>query len=227
MKKITLLFLAIFSLSPLLKAQDNGAVSSGKKIRIGAGLSLSTAASGYGLNFKGDYLLNDKLSVGLNSYISRYSPTDLSSAELTFHDEPGTIFNISAGASYYLLGSNSDQNKLGLYTGLGLGFYTDRQVLGSTTKLPVSDKMYYSYTKSYNYNYISSTFCLGADYKIGSGKLFFEMPIVVGLFSKNAQIYKTQQWGSGDTQPDYKADKFTKNVNLNDVVFNLGYKLYF
>ena len=226
MKKISLLLFAIFTLNTLLNAQDSGVSSSGKKLRIGAGLSTNLYA--HGLNFKGDYILNDKLSIGLNTFINSYpGEEDLSDLSYSSKSDAGKKFNISAGASYYLKGTNSNENNLGLYAGLGLGYFTDRQQINVFKNLPITDKSYYNYTKSYNYNYLASTVSLGGDYKIGKGKLFIEIPIVVGILSKNSFIYKNQQWNNGITQPDFKADSFSADGSIVEILLNVGYQIYF
>ena len=214
-------------------AQDASKVSSpttsDKKMVIGAGLSYN---AGLGGNLKFDYLLNNKFSIGLKSMITSYSYEDYTYDDVVLpyygfkiDYQPGNALGAMIATTFYIFGNNNSESKGGIYASLGLGYSAYKLSSTTTSLAPVSDTLYYKYSKDFGSKCFSGLISIGGDRKLGSGRIYFEISVPIEIYGTDFDTYTFQEWNRDITQLDYK------NTGLQGfgalAFLNLGYQFYF
>ncbi len=235
MKKLQLiLMIALFNSSMIALAQDAGKVSSptisDKKMVIGAGVSYNT---GLGGNLKFDYLLTNKFSIGLKSMITPYGFEDYTTTDvLPYYGikadyQPGNALGAMIGTTFYIFGKNNSESKGGMYASLGLGYSAWKMSSTVTSLAPVSDSLYYKYSYDLGSKCFSGMISLGGDRKLGSGRIYFEIPLTLELYGTDFTTFTFQKWNRSQlfSIPD---QKYTRFQGFSSTLFlNIGYQFYF
>jgi len=181
-------------------------------LSIGATYSIPRQI-GYGGNFKLDYLKSDKLSFGLKTNLMTCSYR-----AKAFYSEkyaPGLYLISDLTLTYYLIGNNHD-SKFGMYAELGVGY--QYQKVSST-------RQFYGEPTVYKHTFTASGFgghaSLGANYKLGKGKIYFELiagQVLYGKETSDGQQYL-------DISEAYK--KQGSFIGDRFIGINLGYAFNF
>ena len=222
MKKIKLIAMALCLCSvSVLFAQSAANDSTGKKITLGIGPSFN---AGLGGNLKADYRLSSKLSVGLKLMLTAdvYSLYNQTKPEFyTVESLPGNNLAAAVSSTYYILGKNSINSSGGLYLSLGLGYYDTKESATITTVLPVTDSGYYQKTQIYGANGFSALISIGADYKVGPGKIYAEFPMPLMLVGTSYAHYSNQTglYPSTDSNTSFSGFYAAPFINI-------GYQIY-
>ena len=206
--------------------------ASGKKLILGAGLSSYSVGGGIGGNLKFDYLLNNKLSIGLNSMLSTnvwedhtYYPWFSGDGVLKVDYHTGNAFAVMATSTFYIFGHNNYESKGGMYASLGLGCAGWKVSETVTSLASVGDSVYYKYDSDFGRKDFSCMIGIGGDRKLGPGRLYIELVNAFGIYGTNYSNYtyeKKPYWRSADNQ------KNTGFSYIDWVPFlNLGYHFYF
>ena len=151
-----------------------------------------------------------------------YSLYNYTKPELyTVESLPGNNLAAALSTTYYILGKNSINSNGGLYVSLGLGYYDTKESATITTLLPVTDSGYSQKTQIYGAKGFSALISIGADYKLGPGKIYTEFPYpfmligtMYGNFSNQTGTYQSADYN--DKLTGFYAAPF----------INIGYQIY-
>ena len=204
-----------------------------KKFTVGAGIAGDYA---YGmLNLKFDYNLSNKWSVGIKNNTYFGGKADTSSyqdpVEGTVTSKYRTsIYNTSfLTGTYQFVGSNQNSTKFNAYAyaGIGLNFEQDVQEFSYSNAQPNS--LLITKVTSKN-NYVIATAGLGANYKVGPGKIYLEIPFCSELWTswnyKNEFNDGVVAKGDKTVRTIFQETK-DKNYLVNFVGIQLGYQINF
>ena len=137
---------------------------------------------GFGGNISYFRMISPKIGIGARVVYVPLSYDDYHGETLHFTNGKGNYSDISIGLNYYFL--NSEENKFGLYSGVGIGFISDK----STQNIRFTESNT-PFTNTETMSGLSGNLTLGASYKMGPGKIFLEfMPSSV-LSGKNKDTY--------------------------------------
>lgn len=214
MKKSLLTLLVSAALTQAASAQTRKAdtLSFPKTFSVGAGLCLSDA--NFGAMVKADYLKNKKISFGLRSHrtIKSESNNTLDSGGV-YNNFTSPETAIAITATYYF-GKKGVCSKTGLYFTGGLEFQNNSWGY-QLTNSPFAQHYHFEQ------NTLGLLTCVGVDYKMGSGKLYFDVQLLSAFYSK----YRTR--GEFGTSKEDRTDVFKKFEPLTSGALNLGYAFYF
>lgn len=140
--------------------------------------------------------------------------------------QPGNALSVMIAPTFYIFGKNSSESKGGIYASLGLGYSAWKVSETGTSLAPVSDSAYYTYSENFGSKNFSGLISIGGDRKLGPGRIYFEIPVVLDIYGTNFTNYTSQKWNNNNIiQPDYKYSGFQQfDFRL---FLNLGYQLYF
>jgi hypothetical protein len=204
-----------------------------KKFTFGAGIAGDYA---YGmLNLKFDYNLSNKWSVGIKNNTYFGGKADTSSYQDPVEGSVTSkyrtaIYNTSfLTGTYQFVGSNQNSTKFNayVYAGIGLNFEQDVQEFSYNNPQPNSLLI----TKTINSDkYIIATAGLGANYKVGPGKIYLEIPFCSELWTswnyKNEFNDGVVAKGDKTVRTIFQETK-DKNYLVNFVGIQLGYQINF
>lgn len=205
-----------------------------KKYAVGGGISYLADINdpvNIGLNFKFDFLQNKKLGFGIKTIINTYRFKNYNGTSFSTKSKPGAFLNTMATATYYLLG-NYYQSKAGLYLTLGIGGGITQSV--TNYEYAASNENFTHKDTEYG---IVSIGGIGADVKIGKGKLFLELMATPNIYTtiSRKEIHaanNTSYINSSDGEVFYPNNaggdsKFTTTFNNSSFIVNLGYTYCF
>jgi hypothetical protein len=227
MKKSLLTLLVSAALTQAASAQTRKAdtLSSPKTFSIGAGLCYS--GEGAGAMVKADYLKTKKLSFGVRASVNsiKWDDYSLPGSTTPGNEYPGFTANSKMGyhanaflTSTYYLGKRGYSSKAGLYLSAGLGY----ESFSMSRTVTYTDNKFDHDRKS-SWGVLSGLICLGGDYKLGPGKLFFDIPLGISIYSKGKDeiVYKAMS-------PSNETLVWSGfGPNLSSMNINLGYTFYF
>lgn len=207
-----------------------------KKFNLGLGLSTDAAINNKSMRFgpalKLDYNITPKLGVGFRgmgvfgAWDLDYEYSDLSYKHKIDYTK-GKDFAFGVDAIYHVVGNNQNSEKFGLRLEGGLGYQIWSQNITRTDEAPVTDSSYFSYENTLGENNLVLKLGLGAEYKIGPGKLFLDIPLYTPIYGTNYSRYTNQKTGpgfSGFTDSSFNGSEFFTDFTL---FLNLGYQISF
>ena len=204
-----------------------------KKYNAGLGLSIDPVSANntrYGPALKFDYNLTKKFGVGVRGMgvFGTWQGFTSTYATYTYKYEykKGRGFVIGVDAIYHAVGNNQD-SKFGLRVEGGIGFGNEMQSGSNGNNRPATDSSFYSYDFKYSYNNVLLKIGIGADYKIGPGKVFVDIPIYSSLYQSESDTYSNQKVGPGTSLMTDR--KYTSSLNYGDLklFLNIGYQMSF
>jgi hypothetical protein len=229
MKKqiLTLATAALVAQAAYAKQNTADSLFSKKKYAVGVGITYT--GSGIGGTVKFDYLKTKKLSFGLRSHVTGNKWNDYSnsgsnqpgfeSPGFTLHYAGGRVINSFLTTTYHFKKEGYTSN-FGLYLVGGLG-YQDWKM---SETVAYTDPRY-DYNADFSYKTFSGLICFGGDYKVGPGKIFLDIPLVINIYedSEDKIVYT-----SGNTI-NYSSNRWiTKGTSLTSfAAINFGYTVYF
>lgn len=191
------------------------------------GLGVSSFGFARGGNFKLNYLLTNKFSLGIQEIVTfnnlNYTnPATETELAYSVDTEFGMIASMMIATNYYIFGKNQLDGKGGIYAISSVG-YTGWFISETiTTLVPMSDPRYYKYSVSFKSENFSVQFGLGADRKLGRGRIYLEA--LIQSFNKGKDVYKFHDVKGGNNIPDSKSSRHDYFLN-GLILFNLGYQL--
>jgi hypothetical protein len=228
-KKLLLAAILIFNVASS-KAQD--ASSGEKKYKLGIGVSPYVFGLGFGGNLKFDYLVNKKLSLGINAMLGTEnswndytSPADQYGPGFAVDYYKGNSKAIGLTVNYHVLGENNTNSKFGIYLGSGLSYSSWRKSSTVASLAPTTNSSYYKYDHYFGENNFSLVGTVGFDYKIGKGKAFLEMVNNIQLYGTEFDDFNYLVSPNGGYA---SSAKYRKAFSLSNIAFiNIGYQIYF
>lgn len=195
-----------------------------KKNIVGIGAS-ANFYYGYGGNISYFRMISTKIGIGARMVLVPLNYEDYHGETLHWTNGKGLYSDMSIGLNYYFLG-NTDDNKFGLYSGLGFGLITDKStqdIRYSTSKTP--------FKNTETTSGFSGVLTIGTSYKMGPGKLFIELMPSAVLSGKNKDNYEFPAGslvdGNGNAiEPGF--NNYEYNVTFpTTVTLTLGYQFKF
>lgn len=198
------------------------------------GLGISTDIEKYGPNLKFIYHLNKKLGVGLRAHHMMGTWQDFSFPPFRPFTSYGSLGDYKKGnqtalsidAIYHVIGNNQD-SRFGMRVEAGLGCHGWSQIINNKSIAPASDPEFYSYDKKFGMYAIALKSGVGFEYKLGSGKLFLDIPVYIDIYGTEFNNFTNQTWNTGTKLVNSKDTHFwlgdTPDTFLN---FNIGYQVF-
>jgi hypothetical protein len=186
-------------------------------------VGLSAACSGtnnFGGGLRLDYLLKEKLSVGLRSFYASNRWKDESNSDYSIKYHSGNITNFFLGATYHVLGNNNIDNKIGVYGTAGIGY----QSWTMSETVAFTNAGYNGYDSDFGYQTVSLLLSPGGEYKIGPGKVFLDVPVVFDMY--NLKHKRELKYTSG-TESDQGTKAGVSDFTISFLAVSLGYIYYF
>ena len=193
-----------------------------KKMTVGIGATYGSGIKGGMLKL--DLLKNEKMSFGLRTHIGSIrwedgayvaNPSIADDISFTSKTHPGLLVNIFATATCNLLGMNT-ASKARFYGTAGVGY----QSFAMSSTVKYSDPQYDN-EHEYSFHSLGALLCLGTDMRLGPGKIFMDVPIMIEFYEKenSRRTYKTGQVDANSTKGS--------TLEASFLVLNLGYALVF
>jgi hypothetical protein len=204
-----------------------------KKFTVGAGIAGDYA---YGMiNLKFDYNLSNKWSVGIKNNIrfgtNVYANSYLDSFQgLVTSEGTYPVYNTTVlTGTYQFVGSNQNSTKFNAYVFAGMGLNYEKYVGKESYSNPQPNALLT--TKSVRHEkYGIAAAGLGANYKLGPGKIYLEIPLCMELWSsyRYNSTFNDGVTAKGDkTVRTIFQETKDKNYLTNYVGIQLGYQINF
>lgn len=224
MKKHLFILSALISFVQFLWAQENSSGNATEKFKLGIGVSTYNL-EGAGGSIKADYLFSDKVSLGLLGAFSLHNFNDVEFENSTIDYHSGRVTSLLLTTSYHFIGDNRAESNLGVYTSLGLGYLGNKYFSDFNSKLLSNNINFQEYKEEFSWRNLSASLNLGAEYKLGKGKIYAELPLLFDVYGTYSNKYLSQKNNLAVNNPDYKYDGF-RDFNFS-FFMNLGYQFYF
>jgi hypothetical protein len=231
MKRITLIIALTLLTLLQLHAQETGGLSKtaplgGKKYGIGIGVGTHWDGQPE-INMKFDYHLTKKFAIGLRTVLCQNKSTDYyekidSTMIASRKSQPGHIFDIVLAGTYYIAG-NCSSSKEGMYITLGIGYQDYKQSDNMNETFPYDPYSSFSFTATTRYRSLSAQVALGGEYKVGPGRIFFEIPLYCDLTGTYSHTYTNKV---GNLVPSDSSVK-EEAGDGGAIYLNLGYVFFF
>ena len=225
--------LKLFCLSALVVSCSLSAQSE-KKMSASLGVALHPEL-GIGHDFQFSYALNNKLTLGFQSisvFEIPYNRTTVYSTqppvvrEYNVKDSwKSTYLAFNVNARYFFVGDCTPESNFSLYGGLGLAIANQKYSNSFVTDLATSDSLYFKNDYSGNELFLMPSIVLGADKKIGPGKIYLDLNFMYGIYYWSSYDNKnSSKYGESSSSGKYSGSDVDGQIFFP---INIGYRINF